>query len=71
MCLFICFQFSIIECVLSAIGDEFPILLKERKYNIIFRGVFVTIAFLLGLPMVFSVSNICYYCLSTRSTNGL
>lgn len=45
-------EFSIIECVLSAIGDEFPILRKERKYNIAFRAIFCTVAFLLGLPMI-------------------
>lgn len=45
-------EFSIVECVLSAIGDEFPILIKERKYNIVFRAVFISVSFLLGLPMI-------------------
>lgn len=52
----ILFQFSIIECVLSALSDEFPIVRKQRRYNIIFRAVFSALAFLLGIPMVCSVS---------------
>jgi hypothetical protein len=50
-------QFSIIECVLSAFGDEFKEVLRStRTRNIVFRTVVVVISFLLGLPMVCNVS---------------
>lgn len=44
-------EFSIVECVLSALCDEFKIL-NKRRAAIIFRTVMVIICFLLGLPMV-------------------
>ncbi|KAK3101074.1 hypothetical protein FSP39_000752 [Pinctada imbricata] len=46
-------EFSIVECVLSALADAFPMLIP-RKTNIIFRIVACTICFLLGLPMICS-----------------
>lgn len=50
------FQFSYVETVLCAIGDEFPHLLRKRRNNIIFRAIVIGTAFLLGLPMVCNVS---------------
>lgn len=44
-------EFSIVECVLSALTDVFP-QIQPRRANIIFRSVFTAICFLLGLPMV-------------------
>ncbi|XP_062617416.1 sodium- and chloride-dependent glycine transporter 1-like isoform X1 [Saccostrea cucullata] len=44
-------EFSIVECVLSALTDVFP-QIQPRKFNIIFRTVFTAFSFLLGLPMV-------------------
>ena len=49
-------QFSIIECVLSAFQDEIP-LLKERKWNILYRIASCVIMFLLGLAMVSQVKS--------------
>ncbi|XP_021348007.1 sodium- and chloride-dependent GABA transporter 1-like [Mizuhopecten yessoensis] len=46
-------EFSYVECVFSALADEFPIL-RERRNNIIFRVVGCIICFFLGLPMVCS-----------------
>ena len=45
-------QFSYVETVLCAIGDEFPHILRKRRNNIIFRAIVIGSAFLLGLPMV-------------------
>jgi hypothetical protein len=50
------FQFSYVETVLCAIGDEFPHILRKRRNNIIFRAIVIGSAFLLGLPMVCNVS---------------
>jgi len=50
-------QFSIVECVLSALTDEFSEWLSPRKNNIIFRISFCFLMFLLGLPMV---SQVCW-----------
>lgn len=50
------FQFSYVETVLCAIGDEFPHILRKRRNNIIFRAIVIGITFLLGLPMVCNVS---------------
>ncbi|XP_078332547.1 sodium- and chloride-dependent glycine transporter 2-like isoform X2 [Crassostrea virginica] len=44
-------EFSIVECVLSALTDVFP-QIQPRRANIIFRSVFSVVSFLLGLPMV-------------------
>ncbi|KAJ8299477.1 hypothetical protein KUTeg_023537 [Tegillarca granosa] len=50
-------EFSIVECVLSALCDEFKIL-NKRRAAIIFRTVMVIICFLLGLPMVCRVTGV-------------
>ncbi|XP_013381022.1 sodium- and chloride-dependent glycine transporter 2 [Lingula anatina] len=44
-------QLSTVECVLSALTDEYADWLRPRKNNIIFRAVFCFVCFLLGLPM--------------------
>ncbi|XP_048729154.2 sodium- and chloride-dependent glycine transporter 1-like isoform X2 [Ostrea edulis] len=44
-------EFSIMECVFSALTDVFP-QIQPRKANIIFRTIFTALCFLLGLPMV-------------------
>ena len=48
------FQFSIVECVLSAMTDEFPTYLQGRWRSVAFRAGFILFTFLLGLPMVTS-----------------
>ncbi|XP_050411372.1 sodium- and chloride-dependent glycine transporter 1 [Patella vulgata] len=45
-------QFSIVECVLSALTDEFPRYLRTRKGSYTFRIAIMASSFLLGLPMV-------------------
>ncbi|BFZ16051.1 hypothetical protein BsWGS_19090 [Bradybaena similaris] len=45
-------QFSIVECVMSAILDEFPRITRSFKTTVIFRLSIVITAFGLGLPMV-------------------
>jgi solute carrier family 6 amino acid transporter-like protein 5/7/9/14 len=45
-------QFSIVECVLSAITDEFASVLRGKWPSVIFRSVVIGFTFLLGLPMV-------------------
>jgi len=45
-------QFSIIECVLSALTDEFPKYLRGPRRSIVFRSIFIFSMFLLGIPMV-------------------
>ncbi len=51
------FQFSMVECLLSAFADEFPVYLtKTRLRSFIYRTLVIISCFLLGLPMVCSVS---------------
>ncbi|KAK3796644.1 hypothetical protein RRG08_010342 [Elysia crispata] len=45
-------QFSIVECVMSALLDEFPVLSRTKASAMIFRIGVVVVGFLLGLPMV-------------------
>ncbi|XP_012944276.1 sodium- and chloride-dependent glycine transporter 1 [Aplysia californica] len=45
-------QFSIVECVLSALLDEFPQLMKTFRRSLSFRVSMMVLGFLLGLPMV-------------------
>ncbi|KAL5007638.1 hypothetical protein ScPMuIL_016444 [Solemya velum] len=45
-------EFSIVECVLSALTDEYPWILGSRKRSVLFRLGVITVSFLLGLPMV-------------------
>ena len=49
-------QFSIVECVLSAITDEFHSVLKNRWPSIIFRTSVIMFTYFMGLPMVTRVS---------------
>lgn len=50
----IVFQFSLVECVMSSLLDEFPRLMKNFKHTVIFRVCVVIVGFLLGIPMVCS-----------------
>jgi len=50
-----CFQFSIVETVLTGLIDEFPWISKSRKRTIMFRAGACIMGFLLGLPMVTEV----------------
>ena len=52
-----CVQFSIVECVMSALIDEFRHKMGSKRNVIYFRLAIVATAFLLGLPMVCSVSD--------------
>ena len=52
----ICFQFSIVECVMSAFTDEFPHYLRGKWESVCFRSIIVLVSFLLGLPMVAKVT---------------
>ncbi|ESO97683.1 hypothetical protein LOTGIDRAFT_104165, partial [Lottia gigantea] len=45
-------QFSIVECVLSALTDEFPRYLRTHKGSYSFRITVMVTSFLLGLPMI-------------------
>ena len=53
---YVLFQFSIVECVLSALSDEFAHLLKGKLLSGIFRSAIILLTFLLGLPMVTKVN---------------
>ena len=48
------FQFSIVECILSAFTDEFPNQLRGRWQSVAFRSGVILFTFLMGLPMVTS-----------------
>ena len=49
-------QFSLVECVLSAVTDEFPGVLRNSSNSRIFRVSVNVFTFLMGLPMVTRVS---------------
>ena len=54
----LCAQFSIVECVMSALIDEFRRQMGTKRNVMYFRLAVVATSFLLGLPMVCSVSMI-------------
>ncbi len=50
-------QFSMVECFISGLADEFPgVLRRSRRGNLTFRLITITCFFLLTLPMVTEVS---------------
>ena len=51
-----CLQFSVFECVLSGLTDEFPSVL--RKYKIPFKAISSCVFFLLGIPLTMQVGTI-------------
>jgi hypothetical protein len=46
------FQFSIVECVMSALVDEFWHQLGSKRHIMYFRIAVVVVCFFLGLPML-------------------
>ena len=53
----LCAQFSIVECVMSALIDEFRRQMGTKRNVLYFRLAVVASSFLLGLPMVCNVSS--------------
>jgi len=50
------FQFSMVECLLSAFADEYPAwFTRSRKRSFIYRTLVIISCFLLGIPMVTKV----------------
>ena len=49
-------EFAIVECVLGALSDEYPAIMRGQRRSILFRTLAIIFAFFIGLPMVARVS---------------